>query len=355
MNNTAVALVRPLEIAVIGAGSMGQEHVVRLLANPRCRVAAVVDPRVEAAEWARKNRFTHCADIRDLLSAQRLDGAIVATPNDLHVPTAVSLLDAGVPVLVEKPIAESLAAGQSLARKVRETGVPVLIGHHRRYSSAIQAAISCIARGALGRIVALNVTTLFYKPEAYFEAMWRRGASGGPILINLVHDIDSLRALCGEIIAVQAVGSSRNRGFEAEDTAAAALEFANGALGTMLLSDTTVASNSWEHTSAENSIFPHDSTQDCIFIGGTRGSLAVPTMRMWRQVGDASWTLPFITERLTIKTTDPLARQLDHFCDIIEHGVTPLVGVVDALRTLAVTLAVRESAQTRTRVEIPIT
>lgn len=354
MNNTGVASGRPLEIAVIGAGSMGQEHVVRLLANPRCRVAAVVDPRFEAAEWAGKNRFTHYADIRDLLSSQRLDGAIVATPNDLHVPSAVSLLDVGVPVLVEKPIAESLASGQELARKVRETGVPALIGHHRRYSAAIQAAISCIARGTLGRIVALNVTTLFHKPEPYFEAVWRRGASGGPILINLVHDIDSLRALSGEIIAVQAVGSSRNRGFAAEDTAAAILEFKNGALGSMLLSDTTVASNSWEHTSGENSIFPRDPMQDCILIGGTRGSLAVPTMRIWRQEGDASWTLPFITERLAIKTTDPLASQLDHFCDIIEHDATPRVGVVDALRTLAVTLAVRKSVRTRTRVEIPI-
>ncbi len=77
-------------------------------------------------------------------------------------------------------------------------------------------------------------------------------------------------------------------------------------------------------------------------------------MRLWRQDGAPSWTLPFTTERLDLKAADPLARQLDHFCDIIERAVAPLVSAVEAVRTLTVTLAVREAAQTRTRIEIPL-
>jgi len=148
---------RRLDIGVIGAGLMGREHVARLLANPRCRVAAVVDPAAKAAEWAALHRIMHYFDVEKMLSAQRFDGAIVATPNDMHVPTAISLLEAGVPVLVEKPVAESVAAGTTLIRKAQETGVPALIGHHRRHSPAIQAARECIAHGTLGRIVAINL------------------------------------------------------------------------------------------------------------------------------------------------------------------------------------------------------
>ncbi|MFN0170985.1 MAG: Gfo/Idh/MocA family protein [Bryobacteraceae bacterium] len=344
---------RSLDIAVIGAGQMGREHVARLLANPRCRVAAIVDPDAQAAEWARGLQIRHHAGVDAMLSQHQPDGAIVATPNDLHVSTAVVLLDAGVPVIVEKPVAESVSAGEVLVRKSLETGVPVLVGHHRRHSPAMLAAQACIAQGTLGPIVAVNATTLFYKPKAYFDVAWRRGPAGGPILINLVHDIDSLRALAGEIAAVQAVASNHTRGFQAEDTAGVLLEFSSGALGTLLLSDTTVAARSWEHTTGENPAYPCDPAQDCIFIAGTRGSLAVPTLRLWRQEGEASWTLPFLSETMELKEADPLARQLDHFCDVVEQGVAPLVSAADAVRTLAVTLAVREAARTRTRIEVP--
>ncbi len=331
---------------------MGREHAARLLTHPRCRPTAVVDPAAGTGVWAGGLGIPCYPSIDGMLAKHRLDGAIVATPNDTHVPAAIALLDAGVPVLVEKPVAESERAGESLVRKSRETGLPVLVGHHRRHSPALQAAQASIALGTLGRIVAVHATTLFCKPKAYFDADWRRGPAGGPILINLVHDIDNVRALAGEIVAVQAAASNRTRGFEAEDTAAVLLEFASGALGTLLLSDTTVAASSWEHTTGENPMYPRDPAQDCIFVAGTLGSLAVPTLRLWRQEGEPSWTRPFLTERLEVNAADPLVRQLDHFCDVIERRVEPLVTAADAVRTLAVTLAVREAARAGTRVEI---
>jgi predicted dehydrogenase len=240
-----------------------------------------------------------------------------------------------------------------LLRAVHDTGVPLLVGHHRRHSAAIASALECIASGTLGRIVALNATTLLCKPAPYFEMAWRRQPGGGPVLINAVHDIHSLRTLGGEIVAVQARCSNAVRRFDIEDSAAVLLEFASGALGTLIVSDATVAPRSWEHTSGENPIYPHQPDQDCLFVAGTQGSLALPTMQLWRQRGPGSWTEPFETLRLPLQPVDPLLRQLDHFCDVVEHRTAPLVSADDALNTLAATLAVHEAASRGVRVVVP--
>ncbi len=342
--------LHPLQIAVIGAGLIGREHAARIIRNPRAQLAAVVDPAPGAAERAAGNGVPCYENVESMLAAQRPDGAIVATPTDSHAATAITLLDAGIPVLVEKPLADTVEAGCALVEAAQRAGVPALCGYHRRHSPAIQAARACVAAGTLGRIVAVTATTLFYKPEGYFDVAWRVSPAGGPVLINQAHDIDSLRLLVGEIAAVQAAGSSGVRGLGVEDTAAAILEFENGALGTLIVSDCTVAPRSWEQTSGENPLYARDAGQDSIFLAGTLGSLSVPTMQSWRQTGPASWALPFITERLPLTAADPLVRQMDHFCDVIERRAEPLVPVADALRSLAATLAVREAIARRMRI-----
>ena len=116
--------------------------------------------------------------------------------------------------------------------------------------------------------------------DDYFDVAWRREPGGGPILINLIHDIDNLRFIAGEIAAVQAVTSSARRGFAVEDTAAALLRFRDGALGTVVLSDTVAAPWSWELTAGERTSYSYPQTgQDCYLFAGTNGALAVPSLR----------------------------------------------------------------------------
>ena len=342
-----------LRLAIAGAGLVGRAHWKRMLASSACELAAFADPYPSTAALAAEAGVPLYPALEAMLAAERLDGVVLATPNGLHVSGALACLAAGVPALVEKPVGDSLAEAAQLAEAAEAAGVPMLVGHHRRHSAILEAACNTIASGRLGKLVAVTASATFHKPDDYFDADWRRQKGGGPILINLVHDIDNLRALVGEIVEVQAFGSNAVRGFEVEDTVAINLRFANGALGTFMLSDAAASPRSWEQSSGENATFDHHPDQDCYVIAGTRGSLQMPTMRLYEYLGPASWQNPLVESRVEVRETDPLARQLDHFCAVVRREVPPRVTVRDALRTLAVTLAVDEAARTGLRVSLP--
>ena len=340
-----------LRIAVVGAGAIGRRHIALIRQREECVLAAIVDPAAAAAEHARALDTPRFASLDQLLADARPDGVVLATPNQVHVEQALECIDARVPVLVEKPIAHTVDAARRLCDAAEAAGVPVLVGHHRRHGAIIAKAIDIIAAGTLGRLVAVVGTALFYKPDAdgYFDERWRREPGGGPVLINMIHEIDNLRALCGDIVAVQAFASNATRGFAVEDTAAIALSFANGALGTFMLSDTAVSDRSWEHTAGEDAAYrrAHTDEDDCYLIAGTLGSLAVPTMRIERyaDAGHRSWHEPFVKARASLEVVDPLARQLAHFCDVIRGRVTPRVSARDGLRNLQIVEAIGEAAR----------
>jgi predicted dehydrogenase len=171
---------------------------------------------------------------------------------------------------------------------------------------------------------------------------------GGPILINLIHEIGNLRALVGEIVAVQAFASNATRGFDVEDTVAINLRFANGALGTFLLSDTAASPKSWEQTSRENNAYAACDDEDAYTIIGANGSLGVPTMRLryYETRGDRSWFKPFTTRVEELQRDDPLARQIEHFVAVIRGAAEPLVTCRDGLANLRVTEAIAAAART---------
>jgi predicted dehydrogenase len=242
-----------LRLAVAGAGLIGRTHIALIQHSAEATLSGIVDPAPSAAEVARRADVPLHAALGDLLTTDRPDGVILATPNLLHVSQALECVAAGVPVLVEKPLADSVEEGERLCAAADGTGAKVLVGHHRLHSPLLEVACAVVGRGTLGRLVAVQGSALFYKPDGYFdEASWRRQSGGGPILINLIHEIGNLRAMCGEIVAVQALASNAVRGFPVEDTVAINLSFASGALGTFLLSDTAASPRSWEQTSQEN-------------------------------------------------------------------------------------------------------
>lgn len=333
-----------LQIALVGAGLIGRAHLLRIEASPDCTLAAICDPTDAAKAIAAERGVRWFPSQREMLAAIRPDGAIIATPNVLHVPGTIDCLETGVPVLVEKPLAESVAAAQRLVAAQELTGVPVLAGHHRRHNPIVKAARKLVRDGGLGRLVAVNALFLIKKPDDYFEIAWRREPGGGPVLINLIHDIDNLRFICGEIESVQAITSNATRGFAVEDTAALIFRFANGALGTATVSDVTPSPWSWELSSGENKAYPQREGH-CYLIAGTEGSLALPKLDFWHYRGRAGWWEPLQHESRGVEPLEPLAEQIRHFCAVIRGREEPLTGAADAARTLAVVEAVAEAAR----------
>jgi predicted dehydrogenase len=332
-------------LAVAGAGVIGRAHAQRIQSSPHCTLVGLADPSAAAKTVAEQLRVPLFDGLTALLQAAKPDGIILATPNALHVAGALQCIAAGVPVLIEKPIADSVADAQRVVDGARRAGVPVLVGHHRRHSAAMAKARHIIDGGSLGRLVGVNGSATFVKPDDYFsDAPWRAQPGGGPILINLVHEIDNLRMLMGEISAVQAFASNTVRGLAVEDTVAINLQFESGALGTLLLSDTAASPRSWEQTSGENKAYDYHADQDCYVVSGTQGSLQVPSLRQYHYAAERSWFLPLSKQRHDVTQTDPLCQQLDHFCAVLARQASPLVSADSATRSLAVTLAVAQAA-----------
>ena len=324
-------------------------------ASATCALSALVDPSPAAGKAAAETGVALFSSLEELLQKDRPDAVVLATPNQLHLPQALQCMEAGLPILLEKPIAGTVAEGEKLVHAVAELQAKVLIGHHRAHSPIMAKAREVVDSGVLGRLVAVMGSAVFLKPDTYFEeGPWRRQPGGGPILLNMIHEVHNLRMLCGEIVAVQAIASHAVRGFPVEDTVAINLQFAGGVLGSFMLSDTAACARSWEQTSQENRAYPSYDDEDCYVIAGTNGSLSVPTMRLktYARVEDRSWWKPFQVRTVPLQRADPIQRQMEHFGAVVRGEAEPLVSARDGLANLRVTEAIARAAQSRASVSL---
>lgn len=336
---------KPVRIALVGTGFIGRRHIAFLRSHSIFDPVAGADPAPDSKAYLDSQGMQHFSDYRKMLDDVRPEGVVVATPNQLHEEVAVACLERGIPAMVEKPIAHTVESARRIVEAAKKHNVPVLVGHHRRHNPLMRAALEFIQSGGIGQMIAVAAVDLRRKPDSYYKAAWRREPGGGPMLINGIHDVDCLRALCGEIESVMALTSESARGFAVEDTAAVTIKFANGALGNLTLSDAVQAPWAWEVTSGEEPEYPY-MHEDTYLICGSEGSLSVPTLNHWRNERGGGRADPFIRKRLFYVPADPWVEELRHFTRIIRHGEKPLLDADGGTRTLAATLAVAESART---------
>ncbi len=336
----------PVRIAVVGAGLIGRTHIGVLRAgNPAFTLAAVVDPSPAAAAEAQAAGSPFFAGIEVMLDQAKPDGVIIAVPNQMHVAMGLACVARGIPVLIEKPISDSVTEALKLVEAAERANVATLTGHHRRHNPIMRKGAEIIREGGVGRVVAATGIYLSHKPQGYHDLAWRREPGGGPVLINAIHDIDCLRMLCGDIVSVQATASNAVRGFAVEDTAAAVLRFESGALGTLLTSDTASSPWNWEWGSRENASYPYE-PENCFMIAGTLGSLALPTLvHRWHEPGRQSWHTAMTQKWHQYAPADAYTEQMLNFAAVIRGTAKPVLSGRDGTRTLAATLAITHSAK----------
>lgn len=336
----------PVRIGIVGVGVIGRRHLELAVAEERCRVVALADPDpavVPVASAAGVHCYQSCAA---MLDRERLEGVIVATPTALHTQVGLELVGRGLPMLMEKPFADTLERGLELADAASSAGVAIAVGHHRRFDPAVSEARRILASGEIGRLVGASGIWAVQKPASYFEVAWRRERGGGPVLINMIHDIDMLRYLCGEIESVYAEETSRNRGYAVEDSGAILLRFADGPLVTISFSDAAPSPWGWERATADNPLIP-PTGRNCYRFFCSAGSLGFPGMQVWRHRpgGEPGWSRTFERTGRPLPPRAALAAQLQNFCEVVRGQAEPLVSARDGLATLAAAQAVSLSAR----------
>lgn len=342
-------------IAIAGAGVIGLAHIGVLRRSATCELSAIVDPSSSTRAHADAAGVKHYVSLAELFQHDKPDGVVLATPNPLHVSGAIGCIQAGVGILLEKPIAVTVDEALRLIDVADKADARILIGHHRAHSPIMAKARQVIEQGVLGKLVAVTGSATFMKPDSYFDdAPWRKQLGAGPILANMIHEVHNLRILCGEIAAVQAIASNATRSFEVEDTVAINLRFASGALGSFMLSDTAASARSWEQTSQENKAYATYDDEDCYVVSGTNGSLSIPTMRLktYARPADRSWFKPFETGVVGMVRDDPLVHQMEHFGAVVRGEAEPLVSARDGLANLRVTEAIVAAARSGGTVEV---
>lgn len=338
-----------VRLAVIGTGAIGKLHAETLRKIEELEFVAVADIDEKHQQTAEALGVAYYRSCEEMIAKEKIDGVVVALPNDLHLPVGKTCAEKGLHLLVEKPIAGNLADADALCAAAKSNGVHLMIGHHRRHNPYINALRETIRGGGIGKLIGVNAVWAILKPKNYFTGpfSWRTKKGAGPILINAIHEIDSLRYICGDITRLYAEISNGARKFEVADSIAVSLRLENDAMATIFLTDCAPGNMAYEANTQENLFFYH-SQKSCCHYFGTEGTIDFPQLRktFYRDEATAGWQFPLDETGLKIDREDPYERQLKHFGRVIRGKELPICSGEDARKTLQVTLAIEQSGET---------
>ena len=313
-----------LRVGIAGAGHFGRYHALKVAASARTRLAGIYDPDLERAKTVGWEAGAKEMAFDDLLDVS--DAVIVAAPAEAHYDLAAQALRAGKHVLVEKPIAATLAQADELGALAKERGLVLQVGHLERFSAAYQAMA-----GKVGAPLYIEATRIApFKP---------RGTDVSVILDLMIHDLDMVLALVdSEIESVDAVGAPVASPHE--DIANARLRFRNGAVATITASRISPRTERRMRIFAQNSYMAADfSVRKLTVIARAPGDDGHLPPGQYPVAGVAG----FGVEEVAWEDHDSLAAEQAAFAASVLDGAPVLVDAAVGRRALAAALAVGDS------------
>ena len=347
-----------IRFAVLGAGVIGKVHAKALAElSEVAELAVVVDTDLAKAQKLAEEYGVEASDDLDAVLARAGDGAVdavtVCTPSGLHADLAVTVLEAGKHVVVEKPLDVNLAAADRVIDAEKRTGKTVAVISQHRFDKSTEKVLAAVHDGRLGTLTSAIASHAWWRGQSYYDSGDWRGTwaldGGGAIMNQTVHTVDLLCATMGTPVEVFAYTAClAHERIEVEDTAVAVVKFASGALG--MIHGTTAAypgldaslrvygSKGSAVISDDELVFVHETSGEAAEIGMPEGAAA-------NQVTPEDH-LP--KESLGRAHRDQLA----DFVDAVTTGRAPRIGTTQARTALSVILALYESASTGRPVQI---
>lgn len=326
---------RPLRAAVVGAGFIGVDHAAAYAADAGAELVAIVDADpTRAADVAATHGGRSYPTLAAMLDDARPDVVSVCVPTADHRGVVDQVAAAGAHVLLEKPMASSVADCDAIASACQDAGVTLMLGFTHRFHRELLEARRTIAAGELGEPILVQDTFAFGEhgpwPAWYYD---RAVSGGGELMHDAVHLVDRLAWLVGSpIVEVYGRTTSGARGIVGvEDGGVAVLSFANGAIGALSVYEATHPLRS------DAASVPMPGRLE-LEIHGTRGSLRY---RTWHELivdiaGSASRTL-------TDLPRDEMAREIGEFLAAVSGHRAPSVGAAEGRRGVAVIQAIYAS------------
>src|SRR5271154_5157051 len=225
-----------VHVGLIGGGNISETHARAALAIPGVQVAAIYGTNAgKITKLCREHGGAPYQDFDAFLKHRPMDLVILGSPSGLHATQGIAAARCGLHVLTEKPLEINTARADALIESAKQCGVKLGVIFQDRMKPQIRQLKSWVDEGLLGKILFVDARVKWYRPPEYYASSRWRGTlalDGGGALINQgVHTVDLLLWLLGDVSRVQASTATKLHRIEVEDTAAAILEFASGALG----------------------------------------------------------------------------------------------------------------------------
>jgi predicted dehydrogenase len=326
--------VNPIGVAVVGLGFMGSRWARALAEHPLAEVRIVSDVREDLGrETAERLGARFMPDALDAAADPGVQAVAVCTPEHLHLEPALAAIDAGKPVLVEKPLAHTVEEAERIRDRAAERGVPVLAGHILRFEARYAAARRAIEAGELGTVQAVRHERI----GLIADQDVLQGRTTIPLYYG-VHELDLARWYAGEverITAERSAGVLRALGYELDDLYSAVLRFTSGAHGTAMLGWSLPGSTPGYGMAG-------------VTVIGERGVVRVVQGDVGLVVVDEqgprspdAYYAPEVHGRLR----GALAVEADHFVDCARDAVEPLCTAHDGTEAVRLALAMEASAR----------